>query len=120
MTLGVQWADGDDGPDWGDLKHNEKEPEMVLKKVKEVSETFLFTFSRQHSTRYAYLNCSLMRVKTLSFFGLINSTLPKVNMFKFHPEELEITRIVNFPNGFLVFPTNCRNFWGKVLPRGNE
>ena len=36
-----QWANDEDGPDWGDLKHNEKEPEMVLKKVKEVSTKFL-------------------------------------------------------------------------------
>ena len=32
-----QWAGDEDGPDWGDLKHNEKEPELVLKKVKDVS-----------------------------------------------------------------------------------
>ena len=35
----VQWNNGDDGPDWGDLKHNEKEPEPTLKKVKEVGHT---------------------------------------------------------------------------------
>jgi hypothetical protein len=33
----LQWAGDDEGPDWGDLKHNEKEPELVLKKVKDVS-----------------------------------------------------------------------------------
>ncbi len=32
----MQWAGDDEGPDWGDLKHNEKEEEPQLKKVKEV------------------------------------------------------------------------------------
>ena len=32
----AKWANGDEGPDWGDLKHNEKEQEIALKKVKEV------------------------------------------------------------------------------------
>ena len=37
----AKWANGDDGPDWGDLKHNEKEAEIALKKVKEVGNFFL-------------------------------------------------------------------------------
>ena len=32
----AKWGNDDEGPDWGDLKHNEKEEEPVLKKVKEV------------------------------------------------------------------------------------
>ena len=36
----AKWANGDDGPDWGDLKHNEKEAEIALKKVKEVGNFF--------------------------------------------------------------------------------
>ena len=35
----AKWANGDEGPDWGDLKHNEKEQEIALKKVKEVGTT---------------------------------------------------------------------------------
>merc|ERR1711915_438688 len=31
----AKWGNDDEGPDWGDLKHNEKEEEPVLKKVKE-------------------------------------------------------------------------------------
>ena len=36
----AKWGNDDEGPDWGDLKHNEKEEEPVLKKVKEVSDLY--------------------------------------------------------------------------------
>ena len=32
----AKWGNDDDGPDWGDLKHHDQEPEPELKKVKEV------------------------------------------------------------------------------------
>ena len=41
----AKWANGDDGPDWGDLKHNEKEQEIALKKVKEVGPTLFCYFT---------------------------------------------------------------------------
>ena len=40
MNKWIQWAGDDEGPDWGDLKHNEKEEEPQLKKVKEVGLKF--------------------------------------------------------------------------------
>ena len=42
----AKWGNDDEGPDWGDLKHNEKEEEPVLKKVKEVRNLYCF-FSSQ-------------------------------------------------------------------------
>ena len=32
----AKWGNDDNGPDWGDLKHNEKEEEPCLKKAPEV------------------------------------------------------------------------------------
>ena len=32
----AKWGNDDQGPDWGDLKHNEKEEEPCLKKAPEV------------------------------------------------------------------------------------
>ena len=32
----AKWGNDDEGPDWGDLKHNEKEEEPCLKKAPEV------------------------------------------------------------------------------------
>ena len=32
----AKWGNDEEGPDWGDLKHNEKEEEPVLKEVKKV------------------------------------------------------------------------------------
>ena len=32
----AKWGNDDEGPDWGDLKHHDQEPEPELKKVKEV------------------------------------------------------------------------------------
>ena len=37
----AKWGNDEEGPDWGDLKHNEKEEEPVLKKVKDVSIFYL-------------------------------------------------------------------------------
>ena len=37
----AKWGNDDDGPDWGDLKHNEQEEEPVLKEVKKVGKIFL-------------------------------------------------------------------------------
>ena len=34
----AKWGNDDGGPDWGDLKHHDQEPEPELKKVKEVIE----------------------------------------------------------------------------------
>ena len=37
----AKWGNDDGGPDWGDLKHHDKEEEPCLKKVKEVSFTII-------------------------------------------------------------------------------
>ena len=34
----AKWGNDDQGPDWGDLKHHDKEEEPCLKKVKEVGQ----------------------------------------------------------------------------------
>ncbi len=62
----MQWAGDDEGPDWGDLKHNEKEPELVLKKVKDVS-SFSLTYShlKIHSLRNSFTH----RPCTILYFG---------------------------------------------------
>ena len=35
----AKWGNDDDGPDWGDLKHHDQEPEPEIEKVKEVRES---------------------------------------------------------------------------------
>ena len=32
----AKWGNDDGGPDWGDLKHHDQEPEPEIQKVKEV------------------------------------------------------------------------------------
>ena len=41
----AKWGNDEEGPDWGDLKHNEKEEEPVLKEVKKVR---VFSFLVSH------------------------------------------------------------------------
>ena len=41
----AKWGNDEEGPDWGDLKHNEKEEEPVLKEVKKVR---FFSFLVSH------------------------------------------------------------------------
>ena len=37
----AKWGNDDGGPDWGDLKHHDQEPEPEIEKVKEVRESVL-------------------------------------------------------------------------------
>ena len=37
----AKWGNDDQGPDWGDLKHHDQEPEPEIEKVKEVRERVL-------------------------------------------------------------------------------
>ena len=38
----AKWGGDDGGPDWGDLKHNEKEEEPCLKKAPEVGSKLVY------------------------------------------------------------------------------